>query len=69
MDLDASSKWLFSCSMLYCDATMLCFDSGTCFFVGILSTTLLVHKIFGSHSGSGMIVVLLGDVGGDRRKF
>ena len=69
LELDAGSKWLFYCAMLYCDAAMLCFDSATCCFVGILSVAILVHKIVGSHSISVMIVVLLGDMGGDRRKF
>ena len=69
LELDVDSKWLFSCAMLYLDVAMWCFDSATCYFVGILCVAILVHKIVGSHSISGMIVVLLGDVGGDRRQF
>ena len=48
---------------------MSCFDSGTCFFVGILSTSISVHNIVGAHSLFEMIGVSLGDVGGDRRQF
>ena len=69
MELDAGSKWLFSCAMLYLDAAMWCFDSATCCFVGIFCVAILVHKIVGSHSISVMIVFWLGDVGGDRRQF
>ena len=69
LELDVGSKWLFSCVMLYCNAAMSCFDSATCCVSSILSAAILVHNIFGSHSVSGMIVVFLGDVGGDRRQF
>ena len=69
LELDAGSKWLFCCTMLYLDASMRCFDFATCCFAGILCVAILVHKIVGSHSVSIMIVVLLGDVGGDRRQF
>ena len=55
--------------MLYLEASMSCFDSGTCFFVGILSTSISVHNIVGAHSLFEMIGVSLGDVGGDRRQF
>ena len=55
--------------MLYLDVAMWCFDSATCYFAGILSVAILVHKIVGSHSIFGMTIVLLGDVGGDKRKF
>ena len=53
--------------MFYLDATMPCFDSATCCFVGILSIAILVHKIVSAHFIYGMIVILLGDVGGDRK--
>lgn len=53
--------------MLYLDVAMSCFDYATCYFVGILSISILVHKIVGTHFLSGMIVVLLGDVGGGRK--
>ena len=69
LELDVDSKWLFSCAMLYLDTTMLCLDSATYFFVGILYVAILVHNIVGSHFVSGMIVFLLGDVGGDRRQL
>ena len=69
LELDVGSRWLFSHSMLYHDAAMLCFDSLACCVVGILSVSILVHKIVGSHSVSDMTIVLLGDVGGDKRQF
>ena len=55
--------------MVYLDAAMSCLDSATCCFASILSAAILVYKIVGSHFVSGMIGVLSGDVGGDRRQF
>ena len=69
LELDAGSKWLFSCAMLYLDAAMWCFDSATGCFAGILCAFNSVHNIVDSHFVSIRIVVLLGDVGGDRRQF
>ena len=66
LDDDSSFAMLLVC---YTSRDMTCFEFSTCFHVSFLLVSNMVHKVFGVHCLALGTFVLLGSVGGDKKKF